>query len=126
MSEEVKGASKTVPRSMLLSILLNGILGFGMLLAVLFCAGDLTAAAASPTGFPFMAIFENAVGSKGGANAMISIVTIMSVAGSISSLASASRMMWSFSRDQGLPGSGFLSRVCNFLFLDDANADSQG
>lgn len=100
-------------------------LGFGMLLAVLFRAGDLTSAAGSPTGFPFMAIFQNAVGSLSGANVMITIVVIMSIAGSISPLAAASRMMWSFSRDQGLPWSRILSKVC-FLVIFQVKCLSQG
>ncbi|KAI9650471.1 hypothetical protein NHQ30_000487 [Ciborinia camelliae] len=111
MSEEVKHASLNVPRSMLLSVFMNGLLGFGMLLAVLFCAGDLDKAAESPTGFPFIAIFTNAVGSSKGANTMVSIVVLMSLAGAIAALASASRMMWSFARDRGLPWASRLSSV---------------
>ncbi|KAF5869575.1 putative choline transport protein [Botrytis fragariae] len=110
-TEEVKHASLNVPRSMLLSIFINGLLGFGMLLAVLFCAGDLNKAAESPTGFPFIAIFTNAVGSAKGANTMVSIVVLMSLAGAIAALASASRMMWSFARDRGLPWASKLSSV---------------
>jgi choline transport protein len=41
MSEEVKNASTDVPRSMLLSLIINGSLAVGMLFAVLFSAENI-------------------------------------------------------------------------------------
>lgn len=71
MSEEIKGAAKTVPRAMIYSIMINGFLGGGILLATLYCAGDLQAAADSPTGYPFIAIFASGVKSTAGATVMV-------------------------------------------------------
>lgn len=65
-------ASVVVPRSMLSSVLLNGTLGFSMLVAVLFCAGDYERALDSPTQYPFFEIFAQALGSNKGATAMVS------------------------------------------------------
>ena len=56
---------------MIASVLINGASGFALLLAALFCAGDLSAAIDSPTGQPFLAIFAQAVGSNGGATGMV-------------------------------------------------------
>lgn len=112
MSEEIKGAARTVPRAMFWSIIINGILGFGMLLAILYCQGDIEKAAASPTGYPFIAIFATGTGSIAGATAMVSITVFMAWCNAIGALASASRMMWSFARDNGLPFSNKLSKVC--------------
>jgi choline transport protein len=111
MSEEIKGAAKTVPRAMIYSIMINGFLGGGMLLATLYCAGDLETAAASPTGYPFIAIFANGVKSTAGATVMVSITVVMAWSNAIGCLASASRMMWSFARDKGLPFASVLSKV---------------
>ena len=40
MSEEIENAALNIPRAILTTMLLNGTLGFAMLLAVLFCLGD--------------------------------------------------------------------------------------
>ena len=40
MSEEIENAALNIPRAILTTMLLNGSMGFAMLLAVLFCLGD--------------------------------------------------------------------------------------
>jgi choline transport protein len=115
MSEEIQNAAVIVPRAMIFTILLNGTLGFGILLAILFCVGDVDAILSSPTGFPFMAIFENAVGSSRGAQTMASVLVVLHLCATVSLLASASRMTWSFARDKGLPGWAYISKVSFFI-----------
>ncbi|KAI4199835.1 MAG: hypothetical protein LQ350_004366 [Teloschistes chrysophthalmus] len=95
----------------LFTILLNSALGFGMLVGVLFCIGNLDDALATPTGYPFMEIFLQGTGSRKGSAAMISVIIILSVCATIAILASSSRLTWSFARDRGLPGWQYLSRV---------------
>lgn len=112
MSEEIQNAAVIVPRAMVFTVILNGALGLAILIAVLFCVGDIEAALASPTGFPIMTIFEQGVRSVKGAQTMSAILTISILCGTISILASASRMTWSFARDRGLPGWFYLSKVC--------------
>ncbi|KAL8935475.1 MAG: hypothetical protein Q9216_005403 [Gyalolechia sp. 2 TL-2023] len=111
MSEEIRNPSKIVPASMLCSVLLNGILGFGMLVAVLFAVGSLDEALSSRTGYPFMEIFRQGTGSAGGSAAMIALVIVLSFCATIAVLASSSRLTWSFARDRGVPGWRYLSRV---------------
>ncbi|OKP10549.1 Choline transport protein [Penicillium subrubescens] len=111
MSEEITNAATAVPTSIMLSVLINGSLGFGMLLAMLFCLGDVESALQSPTGYPFMAIFLQATGSVPGTAVMSSIVTTMGITTSVGMLASASRQFWSFSRDRGIPGWRIWSQV---------------
>ncbi|KAE8336754.1 hypothetical protein BDV24DRAFT_167926 [Aspergillus arachidicola] len=50
MAEEVQHASVVIPRALILTVLINGVLGFGMLIGVLFCMGDLTQGPALPRG----------------------------------------------------------------------------
>ena len=112
MSEEVKNAPVNVANAMILSTIVNGFLAFGMLLVVLFCVGDVEDVVSNaPNGYPFVLIFANAVGSETAATAMSSIVLILELCSAAAGLAAASRMMWSFARDRGLPGSVILSRV---------------
>ncbi|KAJ5279372.1 choline transport protein [Penicillium angulare] len=111
MSEEITNASTAVPTSIMLSVLINGSLGFGMLLAMLFCTGDIETALESPTGYPFMSIFLQATGSVPGTAVMGSIITTMGITTSVGMLASASRQFWSFARDRGIPGWRVWSQV---------------
>lgn len=43
---------------------------------------------------------------------MASIILVMGVASGVGVYASASRMLWSFSRDQGMPGHKYVFKVC--------------
>lgn len=111
MCEEIHNASIVVPKSILLSLGINGALGFGMLLAVLYCLGNIQDTFNTLTGFPFIAIFQQATISFAGSSAMVAIVFILGVCSEIALLAAASRMMWAFARDRGLPGWWLLSKV---------------
>ncbi|GES59362.1 choline transport protein [Aspergillus terreus] len=103
MSEEITNAPVAVPRSIMLSVLINGSLGFGMLIATLFCLGDIEKALESPTGYPFMQIYLQATGSVPGTAVMCSIITVMGMCTSVGMLATTSRQLWSFARDRGVP-----------------------
>ena len=113
MSEEIQNASRVVPKALVLSIVINGLLGFAMVLAMLFCIGDLQSAlAAQETLFyPFLEIFQQATKSTAGATVMASVVVIMGVASTIGVFATTTRLLWSFARDRGAPGSKFLAKA---------------
>ncbi|KAK4031494.1 amino acid/polyamine transporter I [Parachaetomium inaequale] len=115
MSEEIKSASIVVPRALLYTIFINGLLAFAMILGLLFSITDLEGAldASNTVFYPFLQIFQTAVNSTAGAVAMASVILVMAVASSVGVYASASRIMWSFSRDRGLPFSGLLVRLTN-------------
>lgn len=108
MAEEIRNAAVVIPKSILTGIAINGTLGFAMLIAVLYCMGDVDAALAANPAYPFMAIFQSTTGSTAGATVMASIVVVMSVSATTGILASTSRLYWSFARDRGLPASPFL------------------
>ncbi|KAF2400463.1 amino acid transporter [Trichodelitschia bisporula] len=106
MSEEIRDASKIVPRSMIATAALNGTLGFVMVITYSFTILDVDEALSSPTGllgFPFIHIFWKATGSKGGTTAMVVIIVALLTSAAISILATASRQSFAFARDDGLP-----------------------
>ncbi|KAL8952514.1 MAG: hypothetical protein Q9222_001582 [Ikaeria aurantiellina] len=114
MAEEVKNADVTVPWSMLVTTLLNGAFGWAIVLATVFVTIDVEAVLASPTGalgYPYMQIFYDSVGSKGGATGMTVIILLMTVCGTIAALATSSRLIWAFARDRGLPFWRHVSKV---------------
>lgn len=112
MAEEVANASTVIPRALMLSVGINGCLGFGILIAMMFCAGpDLGGKIGAATGYTYMGIFMEATNSVPGSLAMSAIVIVIYVLAIMGLLAAASRQLWSFSRDRGVPGWRWWSRV---------------
>ena len=85
-----------------------GAMGFVMLITYCFCLTDVDAALKSPSMFPFIYVFQTGTGSNSGAVGLTSIILILGIAGATSFFASASRQMFAFARDKGLPGYAML------------------
>lgn len=96
------------------SVVINALLGFVMAITLIFTLGDVDNLFASVTRQPFIQLFFNATQSYGGTNTMTAIVIILLAACCTSEVATASRQLWSFARDQGLPGSSWLAKVRQF------------
>lgn len=92
-------------------MIFNGLLGFAMMLTVLFCIGDLESVLSTKTGFPFIQIFYDSVGNFAGVTSMGAVVLALTWACAIGITTTASRMTWSFARDRGTPFSHILSKV---------------
>lgn len=92
-------------------MIINGLIGFAMMITVLFCVGDAKSVLDTNTGFPFLQIFFNTVKSAGGAVGMGVVVLILTWACATGITTTASRMTWSFARDKGTPFSWFIGKV---------------
>jgi choline transport protein len=110
-AEEVQDASIVLPKVLIWSIVPNGIMTLIMGVTFIFCIGDIDSVLASPTNEPFIQVFYNATQSYAGTTIMTSIIAIMLTSACISEVATASRQLWSFARDRGLPFSHWLSDV---------------
>ncbi|TIA33117.1 amino acid transporter [Aureobasidium pullulans] len=112
MCEEVDKPEVEVPKSLVHSITINGFLGFGMMLIMLFCIGDVQDALNSPTGFPFIQIFQQALpNSIAFTTGLASLLLVLLVSAVVAVTAAASRVTWAFARDDGLPGSSYLKKI---------------
>ncbi|OAL55082.1 amino acid transporter [Pyrenochaeta sp. DS3sAY3a] len=111
MSEELRDASKTLPRAMIATALVNGALGFIMLCTFCMLVGNVEEILATPTGQPFIQVFYNVTKSKAGTSAMTSILIVMATFGCVTNVATSSRQVWAFARDKGLPFSSWLAHV---------------
>ncbi|KAJ5155229.1 hypothetical protein N7492_008032 [Penicillium capsulatum] len=111
MSEEIKDASETLPKAMMTSVAVNGVLGFVMLVTLCFTLGEVGPILETPTGFPFIQIFYNTTGSLPATNAMTAVLVVTLTASTITEVATASRQLWSFARDEGIPFSSFFAYV---------------
>lgn len=110
-AEETRGAATTLPRSIMWSTVLNSALGLAMVLTVCYTWGDMDELRETPTGYPFIQIFYNATQSLAGTSVMTIIVLITLLGSTIAVAATASRQIWSFSRDKGVPYSSIVSQV---------------
>lgn len=80
---------------------MNGALAYGMVLTILYCAGDVEELLTS--GYPLLLICINATQSVKAGSAMLGLAMIVTLACSLGSIASASRLTWAWSRDGALP-----------------------
>lgn len=112
MSEEVKNASLSVPRVMMSTIMLNGVLGFVATVTYVYAIQDIEKQIIDSTyAFPYIGIFADATNSYAGAIGMTIPWAVLSTASCINSVAAGSRQAWAFARDEGLPFSRWLQKV---------------
>lgn len=103
MSEELRDASKTLPRSMLWTTFINGSMGFIMLITFCSVLGSIDDALASPTKQAYLYVFYNSTESVAGASAMGALIITMAIFCNLSITATSSRQLFAFARDQGVP-----------------------
>ena len=63
------------------------------------------------TGYPFIQVFYNATQSYAGATIMTVIIVLTLVSSAIAEVATASRQLWSFARDKGIPGYRWIAHI---------------
>jgi amino acid transporter len=100
-----------VPQAMMWTVLYNGVLGFGMLVVLCFSIGDVDAAVSSATGYPYITVLYNATRSYTATNILTGLIIVLSFPLLISCLASTSRQVFAFARDNGLPYSNIIALV---------------
>lgn len=96
---------------MMSAVGVNAVLGFVMIITLCFTLGDVNNILETPTEFPFIQIFYNTTQSYTATNTMTAILVITLTASTITEVATASRQLWSFARDRGLPFSSFFAYV---------------
>ncbi|KAK3723780.1 hypothetical protein LTR37_001661 [Vermiconidia calcicola] len=111
MSEETSDASWAMPRSIMWATYINASLGFLMVITLIFTMGDLVELSKTATGFPFVQLFYNATESYAGAT-VLTVITMLPLWGScIACIATASRQIWAFARDSGVPFSNVVRQI---------------
>ncbi|KAL4885566.1 GABA permease [Aspergillus karnatakaensis] len=111
MTEEMTHPSRDAPKAMIMSVGMGAVTGFIFLLTLCFCIGNIDNTAASSTGVPVIQIFYDSTNSKVGACFMASMIAVIGLVCAVSLMAEGSRSLFAFSRDNGLPFSGFLAKV---------------
>ncbi|KAJ4299251.1 hypothetical protein N0V90_004495 [Kalmusia sp. IMI 367209] len=111
MCEEIKHASTALPNALLGSVIINGLTGFAMLIAILYCIGDIEAALKTPTGYPFIEILTQGTTSIAGGTALSAFLVTMFFLATVGVVASASRQLWAFARDNAVPNASIIAYV---------------
>lgn len=117
VGEEVQNAPVIVPRSMILSMIINGVLAFGFIIGLLFSVNNIESALHSPTNSPIVAILNDAFQSTTATTTVISLFIVLGIGGEMGMIASTSRLTFAFARDKGLPFSEVFAHV-SLLLLD--------
>lgn len=94
---------------MIVAVGSNAIMMFGYILAVLFCIGDYDAV--SMASVPILEVYYQATKSKTAATVLLVMQMSMILIALFNCLASVSRLIWAFAKDNGLPYSNFLTKV---------------
>ncbi|KAI0922378.1 hypothetical protein AcV7_005925 [Taiwanofungus camphoratus] len=110
MTEETHNAAMSGAVGIVMAIGVSAVLGWFLILGLLFSIQDLENTVASPTGEPVAQIFLDTVGEKGAIVLMVIVIGAMFLCGTFS-ITSNSRMMYAFARDGGIPGHSFFRKV---------------
>ncbi|GGS30894.1 amino acid transporter [Actinokineospora fastidiosa] len=110
MTEETRGAARSGPRGIVMSIVVSLVAGWVLLLGITFAIQDYDGALNSETGVPPAQIFIDALGSTGGKLLLLIAIGAQLFCG-MASVTANSRMIYAFSRDGALPASAFWHRI---------------
>ncbi|KAH7886553.1 amino acid permease-domain-containing protein [Phlebopus sp. FC_14] len=110
MTEETHNAAMAGAVGIITAIGVSAVLGWFLILGLLFSIQDLAGTVGSATGQPVTQIFLDTVGEKGAIVLMVIVIGAMYFCGTFS-VTSNSRMMFAFARDGGIPGHTFFRKV---------------
>lgn len=107
-AEETHDPARRAPWGIVSSVLVSAVTGYALVLALTWGIVDVARAASEED--PALAILQRALGMRAGSWAMGLGIMAMWFCG-LSSVTSASRTLFAFARDDGLPGSAWIKRV---------------
>jgi choline transport protein len=94
MAEELQDASRSLPLAMVWTVIVNGGLGFVMIVTFCMMIRDVETALDSPTSYAFIEVFYNATNSKAGTSVMVALLIIMLPLGYVTNFATSSHQLW--------------------------------
>lgn len=110
IAEEVPNPARSIPKAMQLTVVVGGLAALLAFAGYALAAPDLEAVLTGSDTNPIPAILQSSVGTVG--TKLILLVALTSfIAGVMSQQAAASRIVFSFARDEMFPGARIFSRV---------------
>ncbi|UPK99994.1 hypothetical protein LCI18_010929 [Fusarium solani-melongenae] len=111
MCEEVRQPDVQVPKAMVLTVFINTFAGLLFLIPITFILPDLKYLADLASAQPIPPTIKSAVGSSGGAFALLVPIIVLGIICGIGCITASSRCIWAFARDGAMPGSQWWVRI---------------
>lgn len=111
LAEETLSPQTDIPKAIIGTVIIGLITSLLYSIAMFFCIRNLDDIMLSTTGSPIMDIYRQALNSKAGATGLSCLILFTAIGCNIASHTWQARLCWSFSRDRGLPGSRYWSKI---------------
>ena len=110
VAEETPDASRTIPKSMRLTIYVGGVAALWVCLGLILAVPDIAAALSGKDKDPVVTILRSAMGDTG-LRLVIAVVTVSFISALLSLQAAASRLLFAYARDEMIIGSEHLRHL---------------
>ena len=110
VAEEVPNPARSIPRAMQLTVVVGGLAALLAFAGYALAAPDLASILSGQDTNPIPAILQSSIGTVG-AKLILLVALTSFIAGVLSQQAAASRIVFSFARDDMFPGSRYFSKV---------------
>ncbi|PTB42508.1 hypothetical protein M441DRAFT_68032 [Trichoderma asperellum CBS 433.97] len=111
LCEECQNPQSVVPKAILSTISIGFVTSFVFTVSMIYCIVDFDAVINTPTGFPIYEIWHQATRSGTAATVFMAILLVAAFVALSAIQQTASRLTWSFARDNALIGSKFVCRI---------------
>ncbi|PWY89087.1 choline transporter [Aspergillus heteromorphus CBS 117.55] len=111
LAEECLEPARIVPKALIVTVLVGLLTGFPFAIAILYSYSDIEASLDTPTGFPIYFIWEKATHSAVAGTVFMVAMFVVSFVALNAVHQTASRLTWSFARDNALFFSHRLSSI---------------
>ncbi|KAE8385571.1 amino acid/polyamine transporter I [Aspergillus alliaceus] len=102
LAEECLEPERIVPKAIVVTIIVGFLTAFPFAIAILYSYKDVALSLSSPTGFPIYFIWEKATQSPSAATIFMACTLVVSLVALNAVHQTASRLTWSFARDEAL------------------------
>lgn len=110
MAEEVKDASLSVPKAMVITYFGNFLCLWPLIITVCYHIPSIEDALSDATGYPAFYVLRQAM-SPAWVIVMLAVIAFINIAGNITYMAAVTRDLFAFARDNGLPFSAWIGKI---------------
>ncbi|KAF2026651.1 amino acid transporter [Setomelanomma holmii] len=111
LAEECKNAAVVVPHALMSTICIGFVTSFIFAIVMVYCTNDFEAVVSTPTGVPIYEIWRQATRSDAAATVFLVFLLMMALLALNGTHQTASRLTWSFARDNAVFGSRWLNKI---------------
>ncbi|KAH7039573.1 amino acid/polyamine transporter I [Microdochium trichocladiopsis] len=111
LAEECSAPAKVIPRAIVSTVLVGFLTAFAFAVAMCYSTDDFESLLVTPTGFPIYALWQTATESQAGATVLMVALLCVMMSALNATHQTASRLTWSFARDDAVVLAKYLKRV---------------